>query len=180
MSWQSPSLATAAQPLLPIRHDRRGPALVAEDLDGDRKDDLLIGGSVLDSAMLVQTGDASVRALRVSSAGASPTLVNDGPMLVVRPVEGGPRQWLITRGGVSEPAGTPAYQPTLWQIGANGAAEDASALLPPLPLSVGAVVAADFNRDGTVGLTDAIDVLKAVVGLTAPSPTCFNTASARS
>jgi hypothetical protein len=32
-------------------------------------------------------------------------------------------------------------------------------------------VAADFNRDGTVGLTDAIDVLKAVVGLTAPSPT---------
>ena len=30
---------------------------------------------------------------------------------------------------------------------------------------------ADFNRDGTVGLTDAIDVLKAVVGLTAPSPT---------
>ena len=140
---------TAAQPLLPIRHDRRGPALVAEDLDGDRKDDLLIGGSVLDSAMLVQTGDASVRALRVPSAGASPTLVNDGPMLVVRPVEGGPRQWLITRGGVSEPAGTPAYQPTLWQIGANGAAEDASALLPPLPLSVGAVVAADFNRDGT-------------------------------
>ena len=33
------------------------------------------------------------------------------------------------------------------------------------------VVAADFNRDGSVGLTDAIDVLKAVVGLTAPSPT---------
>jgi hypothetical protein len=32
------------------------------------------------------------------------------------------------------------------------------------------VVAADYNRDGGVGLTDAIDVLKAVVGLNAPAP----------
>jgi len=32
------------------------------------------------------------------------------------------------------------------------------------------VVAADFNRDGSVALTDAIDVLKQVVGLAAPSP----------
>ncbi len=31
-------------------------------------------------------------------------------------------------------------------------------------------VAADFNRDGGVTLTDAVDVLKQVVGLAAPSP----------
>jgi len=32
------------------------------------------------------------------------------------------------------------------------------------------VMAADFNRDGTVSLGDAIDVLKSVVGLSAPKP----------
>ena len=32
------------------------------------------------------------------------------------------------------------------------------------------VVAADYNRDGSVGLSDAIDVLKSVVGLSAPAP----------
>jgi hypothetical protein len=32
------------------------------------------------------------------------------------------------------------------------------------------VVAADYNRDGSVGLSDAIDVLKSVVGLNAPAP----------
>jgi hypothetical protein len=39
-----------------------------------------------------------------------------------------------------------------------------------IPLSPYQVVAADFNQDGTVGLTDAIDVLKSIVGLTAPTP----------
>ena len=32
------------------------------------------------------------------------------------------------------------------------------------------MVAADFDRDGSVGLTDAINVLKMVVGLSAPAP----------
>ncbi len=139
---------TAAQPLLPMRHDQDGPDLLAADLDGDRRDDLLVGGSVLDSATLVQVDGSAVRVIQVPTAGPTPALVNDGPMLVVRPFEGGAQQWLITRGGVREPAGTPAYQPTLWQIGSRGAAEDASALLPALPVSVGAVVAADFDRDG--------------------------------
>lgn len=138
----------AAQPLLPIRHNRRGPALVAADLNGDGRDELLVGGTILDSARLVQRVENAIQAVAVPTPGRTPALVNDGPMVVVRPSAREPLQWLITRGGVSEPAGTPAYQPNLWRIGADGAAEDASALLPTLPLSVGAVVAADFDGDG--------------------------------
>jgi hypothetical protein len=138
----------AAQPLLPLRHNRRGPALVAADLNGDGRDELLVGGTTLDSARLIQRVGNSIHAVEVPAPGGRPALVNDGPMVVFRPSGREPRQWLITRGGVSEPAGTPAYQPTLWRIGADGAAEDASALLPPLPVSVGAVVAADFDGDG--------------------------------
>jgi hypothetical protein len=41
---------------------------------------------------------------------------------------------------------------------------------PGVPTSPYQVVAADYNRDGSVGLSDAIDVLKSVVGLNAPAP----------
>lgn len=138
----------AAQPLLPFRHNRRGPALAVADLDGDGRDELLVGGSTVDSARVIQRAGAARQVVTVPTPGGGPALVNDGPLVVVRPTTAEPPQWLITRGGVSEPAGTPAYQPTLWRIGAGGAAEDASARLPALPLSVGAVVAADFDGDG--------------------------------
>jgi hypothetical protein len=39
------------------------------------------------------------------------------------------------------------------------------------PISPYQTLAADFDANGTVGLTDAIGVLKHVVGLTAPEPT---------
>ena len=39
------------------------------------------------------------------------------------------------------------------------------------PLSPYQAIAADFDQSGDVGLTDAIGVLKMVVGLSAPTPT---------
>ena len=56
---------------------------------------------------------------------------------------------LVTRGGNALPAGMPDYQPVLYLNDGHGglraAPDDA---LPALPISVGAVAAADFDRDG--------------------------------
>jgi hypothetical protein len=59
----------------------------------------------------------------------------------------------VTKGGNALPAGAPEYQPKLFLNDGHGgfrpAPDDA---LPPLPISAGAVAAADFDHDGRLGL----------------------------
>ena len=79
--------------------------------------------------------------------------VNDGPVLLFDASGRGRNDLLMTKGGNSLPAGAPEYQPRLFlNDGHGGFARAPAEALPSLPISVGAVAAADFTHEGRLGL----------------------------
>ena len=137
------------QRLIPVRLNRRGPALAVGDIDGDGKDALVIGGTTLDPRRILR-GAASGQFTSVEvSALTTGAEVNDGPLLLFDADGDGRNDLLVTKGGNALPAGAPEYQPRLFLNDGHGnfrpAPDDA---LPPVPISAGAAAAADFDRDG--------------------------------
>jgi hypothetical protein len=141
------------QALVPVRFSRRGPALAVGDLDGDGRDDLLLGGTSAAPARVIVAGaSARFTAVEVPGPGSS-ALVEDGPVLIFDADGDGTNDVLVTKGGIGLPAGAPDYQPQLFLNDGQGALRPAPAgTLPPLPISAGAVAAADFERAGRLGV----------------------------
>jgi hypothetical protein len=140
---------TSVQRLLLARHNRSGPALAVGDLNDDGHDDVIVSGTTRDPASAFIANAAGTFLSAPTSAFNSPSPVNDGPVLVFDADGDGHCDLLATRGGASQLAGAPEYQPKLFLGDGRGsfrAAPDGA--LPSLPISVGAATAADFNHDG--------------------------------
>jgi hypothetical protein len=140
---------TALETLLPTRQNRRGPAIAVGDVNGDGWDDVVVGGTPPDPARLLLGGPTNgLMAADLAPQGAAVQL-NDGPVLLFDAMGSGRADLLITRSGTNRAAGSPDYQPVLMVNDGRGSfshAPDGS--LPPLPISVGAAAACDFDRDG--------------------------------
>lgn len=143
---------TAQQPLLPFGHNRFGPSLAAGDLNSDGIDDLFWGGTTLDPARVALSAEDGYRTPE-NLSGAAKAAVNDGPVLVFDANGDGANDLLVTKGGISLPLGAPDYQPQLFLNDGKGRFQAASeGALPKLPISCGAVAAADFDRTGSLDL----------------------------
>lgn len=138
----------AAQRLLPWRQQAVGPSLAVTDVDGDKVDDVLVGG----------VAGQPVRLLTPTMGrflpGGNPVLAraaetSDAGIVCFDANGDGEADLLIAKGGVNRPAGDAAYQPRLLYGRGSGyfdpAPEDA---VPALPTSAGPVAVADFDRDG--------------------------------
>ena len=141
------------QPLLPLRHNRRGPGVAVGDLQGKGRDAICLGGTTQDAAkILIPTGEGSFRPID-SSSWLPVGSVDDGPVLIFDASGNGLNDLLVTKGGASLLDGIPDYQPRLYLNAGGGsfqpAADDA---LPALATSAGAAVAADWDRSGRLGL----------------------------
>ncbi len=143
----------AAQPLLPMRHNRFGPGVALGDLNGDGIDDVCLGGAAGESAQIMLS--AGPAAYRPSShpLPASISTVADAAPLIFDANGDGINDLFIPKGGVAAPAGSAAYQPRLFLGRGDGTFIDAPAdALPDLPISAGPTCTSDFNHDGQLDL----------------------------
>ena len=144
---------TVQQPLLPMRQNRRGPAIAVGDLNGGGKDDIVLGGTPTDPARILLAGPAARYSGADSGALPAGEPLNDGPVLLFDADGDGIDDLLVTKGGSSLPAGSAEYQPRLFLNDGRGRFRPAQAdALPPLAVSAGAAAAADFDRSGRLGL----------------------------
>jgi len=153
MSQEDDVDETAVQRLLPIRLNQRGPSIAVGDLNGDGINDLVLGGTTRTPPRIL-FGSSKPLFTEVEAAALAPaSLVDDGPVLLFDAEGNGTNALLVTKGGNSLPDGAPEYRPKLYLNDGRGHFRPASEeALPPLPISAGAVVAADFDRDGRLDL----------------------------
>ncbi|HEY1765929.1 MAG TPA: FG-GAP-like repeat-containing protein, partial [Opitutaceae bacterium] len=144
---------TYRQPLIPLRLNRRGPAIAVGDIFGEGRDDVALGGTTLDHLRLLR----QTRAGAFEEADSSPITAradaDDGPLLLFDAQGQGTEDLLVTTGGDALPAGAKEYQPRLYLNDGHGAFRPAPlGMLPPLPICAGAAAAADFEGNGRLGL----------------------------
>jgi len=141
------------QRLLPIRQNPHGPALAVGDVFGNGLDDVVVGGTTRDSLRILHASTSGQYIGTDASSVPTGSVVDDGPVLLFDSAGTGRQDLLVTKGGNSLPAGSPEYQPRLFLNDGHGefhpAPDDA---LPQLPISAGAVAAADFDHSGRLGL----------------------------
>ncbi|HVU35575.1 MAG TPA: FG-GAP-like repeat-containing protein [Opitutaceae bacterium] len=143
---------TVTQPLLPRRFNHRGPGVAVGDLDGDGVDEIVVGATSLDGVKILHHQPTGYHPVDPGAVGRPPS-IDDGPPLLFDANGDGFNDLLCTGGGAALPAEDPAYEPRLWLNDGRGAFHPAPAgMMPSEPISVGAAVAADFNRDGKLDL----------------------------
>ncbi len=138
------SFQVDSQPLLPVRFDRRGPALAVADFNGDGWDDIVLGGTSAEPARVFHGSGERF----VLSRSFAPSQVDDGPLLAFDANGDGRIDLLQSKAGANRPPGAAAYQPVLHLNDGAGGFSVAADALPALPVPVGALAAADFDRDG--------------------------------
>ena len=144
---------TYLQRLIPVRMNRRGPALAVGDVLGNGRDDVIIGGTTLDPLRVL--GASEPGSYRTAEAPPAPdkAAADDGPVLLLDAAGLGRADLLVTKGGNALPAGAQEYQPKLYlNDGKGGYREAPEGTLPALPINAGAVAAADFDHSGRLGL----------------------------
>ncbi len=141
----------AMERLIPLRLNRRGPGLAVGDVTGGRTEAVVLGGTTLDPLrVLVPSGGGYSQGDPGPAGAAAP--VDDGPLLLFDAAGTGRQDLLVTRGGNALPSGSSEYEPRLFLNDGRGLKPAPEGALPELPVSAGAVAAADFDHSGRLGL----------------------------
>jgi len=114
---------------------------------------VVVGGTTLDPLRTLHAAPSGQFLAVEAPAPTAGTEVDDGPVLLFAAAGNGANDLLVTKGGNSLSAGDPEYQPRLYLNDGHGRFRPApDSALPPLPISAGAAVAADFDHSGRLSL----------------------------
>jgi hypothetical protein len=174
-SREEPVDEISVQRLLPLRLNRRGPGLAVGNISGNGPDDVVVGGTTLSPARVL-LGSSTGLFTGADTPGLLPVgAVDDGPLLLFDANGDGKDDLLVTKGGNTLLAGSPEYQPKLFlNDGLGGFRPAPDDALPSLPISAGAVAAADFDHDGRLDLFIGGRVLPGQYPLAPPSALLAN------
>ena len=143
---------TGTQRLLPMRFNRRGPAIAVGDVDGSGRDSVVFAGTSKDPLKLFLPGSPGYFR-ETTPLGEQPYTIDDGPLLLLDATGNGRQDLLVTRGGNALPDGATEYQPRLYLNDGHGGFTQAPAgTLPTLSVNAGAAAAADFDHSGRLGI----------------------------
>ena len=136
------------QPLLPNQFSQLGPGVSWVDVDGDSREDLIVGTGRGGRLAVLRNDGAGFRDLQSSAAPARWDLTT------VLPIPDGARTLLVA-GQSNYEASSPSQAlsvPSVIGMTVSGGAERAIALAPPETASVGPLAMADVNGDGRLDL----------------------------
>ena len=139
----------SAQPLLPYVLSRQGPPLAVADVNGDRLDDVYVGGGngVAGRLLLQQPDGAFVEAVQRAAWGADTAYDDWGAVFLDANGDGRPDLYVATGGYLLAPE-SPRLQDRLYINQGGGRFVRDSAALPTMHTSTAAVRVGDFDGDG--------------------------------
>lgn len=142
----------AVQPLLPYMISRQGPALAAGDVNGDRLDDLYVGGSGNDAGRLFLQNQAGAFTLAPSQPWEADRAQQDWGATFFDANGDGRLDLYVASGGYHMAPSSRLLQDRLYINRGEGRFERDTAALPPMLTSTAAVRVGDFTGDGNPDL----------------------------
>ncbi len=134
--------------LLPHRHSQAGPGIAVGDIDGDEWDDILIGGSARQNAMIFYQRDSGV----FEPAAFFDKSQEDTGLLLLDVDNDGDNDLYCVSGSSEHGRRKTHYQDRLYRNLGQGRFALDTAALPVIESSGSCVVAADFDKDGDLDL----------------------------
>jgi hypothetical protein len=134
--------------LLPHQISQQGPFMAKANVNGDKREDVIItGNSLQGTTLFLQQADG-----RLTPSASQPWQpcgsIADGGLDFLDADIDGDMDLYLSKIGMQLPEGETAYQNRLFLNDGKGNFTEAKDALPPLPINSTAVTVADYNKDG--------------------------------